>query len=216
MTLNTDTVEIAREPPVVQIRTSDHKVVITVEVKSQAMADAYLDSVELLTQAFCAQMAPIPAETISSIVSMIVPKAPVPSTLLREARMLAQAKTEILQSHDWVTAHEIAHLAHFSASNPSSQPNKWKQAGKIFALRHEGVDYFPIYGLDPGQGFRPFSAMESVISTFDSMKDAWAIAFWFATANTFLGGKRPKEALPTNPAGVLSAAQEEVSGVVHG
>jgi len=90
-----------------------------------------------------------------------------------EARwiMLAQAKTEILQSNDCVTASEISNLAQFSSNNPSSQPNKWKQAGKIFALRHEGVDYFPIYGLDPAQGFRPFSALESVISTLAAMKD---------------------------------------------
>jgi hypothetical protein len=47
------------------------------------------------------------------------------------------------------------------------------------------------------------------------MKDGWAMAFWFASPNTFLGGKRPKEVLSANPLGVLSAAKEEVSGVVH-
>ncbi|MDR6605914.1 hypothetical protein [Pseudomonas synxantha] len=42
------------------------------------------------------------------------------------------------------------------------------------------------------------------------------MAFWFATPNTFLGGKRPKELLSANPLGVLSVAKEEVSRVVHG
>ena len=130
--------------------------------------------------------------------------------------MLAKAKTEILKSNDWVTANEVSNLAHFSSGNPSSQPNKWKHAGKIFALRHEGIDYFPIYGLDPTQGFRPFSALESVIATLATMKDGWALAFWFASPNTFLGEKRPKEVLSTNSLDVLSAAMEEISGVVHG
>lgn len=223
MTFSTDTVGLVRESPVIEIETtsqdtegSRHKIVITVDAKSRDMVDAYVCSVDMLTQAFRAHLHPLPADTISSIFALMAPKQPVPSTLLREARMLAQAKTEILQSNDWVTANEISNLAQFSSRNPSSQPNKWKQAGKIFALRHEGVDYFPIFGLDPAQGFRPFPALESVISTLDTMKDGWAMAFWFASPNTFLGGKRPKEVFSANPSGVLSAAQEEVSGVVHG
>jgi len=223
MTFRTDSVEIGAESPVIEIEIlsqetddSRHKIVITVNAKSRDMVDAYVCSVEMLTQAFRAHMNSLPADTTSSIVSLMVPKKPVPSTLLREARMLAQAKTDILQSNDWLTAIEISNLAQFSYSNPSSQPNKWKRAGKIFALRHEGVDYFPIYGLDPAQGFRPLSALESVVSTFATMKDGWEMAFWFASPNTFLGGKRPKEALLANPSGVLSAAKEEVSGVVQG
>ena len=223
MTFSTNTVEVVRESPLVEIEIrsqetdgSGHKIVITVDAKSRDIVDAYFCSVEMLTQAFRAHLHPLPADTISAIVSLMIPKRPVPSTLLREARMLIQAKTEILQSNDWVTANEISNLAQFSSSNPSSQPNKWKRAGKIFALRHEGVDYFPIYGLDPAQGFRPLSALDSVISTLTTMKDGWAMAFWFASPNSFLGGKRPKEVLSANPSGVLSAAKEEVSGIVHG
>ncbi|WP_223434146.1 MULTISPECIES: hypothetical protein [unclassified Pseudomonas] len=223
MTFSTDANEIVRESLVIEIENpsqgaerSRHKVVITVDVKSQDLVGAYVCSLEMLTRAFLAQLYPVPAETISSIVSITVPKKPVPSTLLREARMLAQAKTEILQSSDWVTASEVSSLAHFSSGNPSSQPNKWKHAGKIFALRHEGVDYFPIYGLDPGQGFRPFSALKNVIATLATMKDGWSMAIWIASPNTFLSGKRPKEVLSANPSGVLAAAKEEVSGVIHG
>lgn len=206
MTFSAKTVENVQESLVIEIETStqrtegsEHKIVITVDAKSQDLIDAYVCSVEMFTQAFFAQMQPPPADTISYIVSLLIPKKPVPSTLLREARMLAKAKTEILKSNDWVTANEISNLAQFSSGNPSSQPNKWKHAGKIFALRHEGIDYFPIYGLDPTQGFRPFSALGSVIATLGTMKDGWALAFWFASPNTFLDGKRPKEVLSTIP-----------------
>lgn len=223
MTLHADTIEIIREPrrphadgPADDSDSAPQTVVITLDVTSQATADAYVCSLEMLTKAFQVHMRPVPEETISTIVAMWVPKKPVPSTLLREAKMLAAAKTEILQSNDWVTASEISDLAHFKSSNPSSQPNKWKVARKIFALRHEGIDYFPMYGLNPAQGFRPFSGMEPIITTLSSMKDGWGMAFWFASPNSFLGGARPKDVLQASPADVLAAANDEVCGVMHG
>ncbi|VVP83060.1 hypothetical protein PS910_02145 [Pseudomonas fluorescens] len=223
MSLTADTIEIIREPRRVQASESSHgsdahpqRLVITVDLNSQAITDAYVCSVEMLTRAFQAQLEPVREETISTIVAMWVPKKPVPSTLLREAKMLAAAKTEILQSNDWVTASEISDLAQFKSSNPSSQPNKWKLAGKIFALRHEAVDYFPMYGLDPSHGYRPFAGLEPVISTLASKKDGWGMAFWFASPNSYLGGKRPKDILQLSPDRVLDAARDSVAGVMHG
>lgn len=222
MTFNSETLGVVRESLVVEIATPTeetdglrHKIVITVNAKSADVVDAFVSSLEVFTQAFSVQMHPLPAETIASIVSLTVPKKPVSPTLLREARMLAQAKTEILQSYDWLTASEISTLA-LRSGNHSLQPNKWKEAGKIFALRHEGVDYFPIYGLDPEQGFQPIPELESVIATLTTMKEGWAMAFWFASSNSYLGGKCPKELLSVDPSGVLSAAKEEVAGVTHG
>lgn len=117
---------------------------------------------------------------------------------------------------DWVTSNEIETLANFSNSNSSSQPNKWKQARKIFSFRHESVDYFPLYGLDPAHGFRPYAALESVIYALDSMKDGWCMAFWFASPNIFLRRKRPIDALADNPSSMILAAKEEELGVVNG
>jgi hypothetical protein len=218
MVFSTDSAEFVREAFGIEIETAGRKVIITVEAQSQDMADAFAGSVEILAHAFRVQANSPPAETISSIAAVMLAKAPVSSTLLREAKMLAQAKSEILQSQDWVTSNEIATLANFSnsTSSSSSQPNKWKQAGKIFALNHEGVDYFPLYGLDPANGFSPYAALASVIYVLDSMKDGWGMAFWFASPNIFLRGKLPKDALADIPSRVLLAAKEEVLGVVHG
>ncbi|TFY85526.1 hypothetical protein DYL61_29420 [Pseudomonas nabeulensis] len=221
MVFRSDSVDIVRESFEIETPSQGtvgvgYKIVLTVDASSQELVDAYVCSLEMLSQVFLAHLQPLPADTISSIASLMIPQKPVPSMLLRETRMLAQAKTEILQSSDWVTANGISNLAQLSSSNPSSQPNKWKQAGKIFALRHKGIDYFPIYGLDPTRGFRPFSTLKCVISTLSTMKDGWAMAFWFASPNTFLGGKRPKEIFSTDPAGVLSAAKDEVSGAEPG
>lgn len=218
-----ESIEIRQEPHssgAIEVQPESEKVVITIKRSAQEPSPetfkAYVNSLKMVSQAFWSQQRSVRDETITTIVDMCLPKKPVTSTLLREAKMLVQAKTEILQSNDWITASEIAELAQFKSSNPSSQPNKWKHSGKIFALRHEGVDYFPIYGLDPANGFRPVAGLGEIVSTLAAMKDGWGMAFWFASPNSYLGGKRPKDLLQTKPQDVLAAAEDEVAGVTHG
>jgi hypothetical protein len=153
-------------------------------------------------------------QTLESIVEALVPKAPPTPNALKEAAMLAQARTAVLESGDWLTAAQIAGLAGFSLSNPSAQPNKWKREGAIFALRHHGVDYFPAYGLDAA--YRPLKAMAPVLARFAETKDSWGLAYWFMSVNSFLGGKRPLELLGSAPEQVLAAAEDELQGVAHG
>lgn len=223
MTQASNTIEICRQPRAdaskgrqdEQLHAME-QIIIRVDLNSTETTEAFLGSLEMLTQAFRTELKPVPEEVISTIVSMWVPKRPVPSTLLRQAKMLAKAKTEILQSNDWVTASELSSLAQFKSSNPSSQPNKWKIAGKIFALRHEGIDYFPTYGLDPATGYRPIVGLEGIVATLEPTKSGWDMAFWFASPNNFLRGKRPKDVVLQDVASVMNAAQEEVSEVMHG
>ena len=47
-------------------------------------------------------------------------------------------------------------------------------------------------------------------------KDDWQKAFWFASVNSYLRNKMPKELLKSKPQGVLRAAEIEASGVQHG
>jgi hypothetical protein len=100
--------------------------------------------------------------------------------------------------------------------NPSAQPNKWKKAGQIFAIRHAGVDYFPGYGLDAGAGFRPLKPLASVIEVLAPHKDAWGMAYWFRSDNGMLGGRRPQDLLADAPERVVAAARDEVQPVAHG
>ncbi|MGH8381227.1 hypothetical protein [Pseudomonas sp.] len=155
-------------------------------------------------------------QTLESIVEALVPKVPPTPTALKEAAMLAQARTAVLESGEWLTAAQIAGLAGFSLSNPSAQPNKWKREGAIFALRHHGVDYFPAYGLDAASGYRPLKAMAPVLALFGQGKDSWGLAYWFMSANSFLAGKRPMDLLASDPQRVLTAAEDELQAVAHG
>jgi hypothetical protein len=155
-------------------------------------------------------------QSLEAIVGALVPRVPPTPNELKEAAMLARARTAVLESGDWMTASEIASVAGFSASNPSTQPNKWKREGAIFAIRHNGIDYFPSYGLDPQAGYRPRKAMAQVIRLFGDSKDGWGLSYWFMSANSFLGGKRPRDLMASDPERVIAAAADEREGVLHG
>ncbi|QWT22176.1 hypothetical protein KPL74_09225 [Bacillus sp. NP157] len=130
-------------------------------------------------------------------------------------KMQASVQKTLLESGDFITAVELAELAGLSTRNPGAQPNKWKASRRIFAIHRNNVDYFPIYALDASQGFRPYEVMGKILALFDDRKDAWKIAAWFASANGFLGSRRPQDLLATAPDQVLAAAKDEVEDVVH-
>lgn len=153
---------------------------------------------------------------LETIVEALVPKIVPEPHELKEAVMLARARTAVLKTRDWMTAPQIAEVAGFSTTNPSVQPGKWKREGAIFAIRHNGVDYYPTFGLDPSKGYRPLKSMAAVIRVLGAMKDGWGMAYWFQSANSFLGGKRPQELLASAPQRVLAAAEDEVQEVAHG
>lgn len=155
-------------------------------------------------------------ESLERLAEVMVPRTLPSPRLLKEVAMLVQARKGVLESGDWLTAAEVTQLAGLSTRNPSAQPNKWKKQGLIFAISHNGVDYFPGYGLDREAGFRPHKAMAKVIETFAGHKDGWGMAYWFLSDNSFLGGKRPQDLLATAPERVVEAAQDEVQEVAHG
>lgn len=155
-------------------------------------------------------------EALDKIVDALVPTVVPPEHLMTEARMAAQARNAVLASGDWLTAAQIAELAGFSTSNLSAQPNKWKRDGLVFAIRHQNTDYFPAYGLDPKAGYRPLKQLAPVLAVFGTEKDGWGLAYWFASANSFLGGKCPQELLARSPQRVLAAAEDEMAEIAHG
>lgn len=140
----------------------------------------------------------------------------IPAAVVKQASMEARARAAVLTSSDWLTAKDIAERAGLSTANASSTPWKWKQDGSIFAINNEGRNLFPIYGLDPDSGYRPLKSLKSIIEVFKGRKESWGMAYWFASANSFLGGKRPMDLIKSEPSHVLAAAEDEVAGVVHG
>lgn len=130
--------------------------------------------------------------------------------------LIAEARTAVLVSAEWLTAAQLSQLAGFSRQNASAHPNKWKREGKIFAIRQQGVDYYPGYALDAETGYRPLKGLAPVLKCFASGLEDWDIAIWFASVNSFLGGDRPMDLIKSDPERVLAAAEDEIEGVLHG
>ena len=184
------------------VKESDPSVVIQAFVSMGAMLSAVVERHD--------------KEFMEQLAGLLVPRTPPSPRLLREAAMQIRARKAALESGDLVTASQIVELAGLSALNASAQPNKWKKLGQIFAVHHNGVDYFPGYGLDPETGFRPLKVLATVIKAFEGIKDGWGLAYWFSSDNSFLGGKRPQDVLKFNSERVIAAAIDEVEEVADG
>jgi len=140
----------------------------------------------------------------------------IPASTVKQAGMEARARAAVLSSSEWLSAKDIAERAGLSTANASSTPWKWKQDGSIFAISSEGRDLYPLYGLDPDSDFRPLKSLKLITGVFKGHKEGWGMAHWFASVNSFLGGKRPMDLIKSDPDRVLDAAKDEVEGVVHG
>jgi hypothetical protein len=150
-----------------------------------------------------------------ALIEALTPELPLSSNRVIEAKMLAQAMKGILESDDFVRAADIAEIGHFSKVNPSSQPNRWKKSGQIFALPYKGVDLYPLYALELKGGARPLPIMENLLKVLTE-KDDWQKAFWFGSINSYLKNKMPKDLLKSKPEEVLRAAEIEAWGIQHG
>ncbi|MFC5696754.1 hypothetical protein ACFPU0_14430 [Pseudomonas sp. GCM10022186] len=195
---------------------AEQAVVITLDHASGETLAALGEALETAARLITDTMLKTQQATVEQIISLLVPKLPIRPAVFTEAQMLAKAKKTVLESGSWVSAGDIASLAGFTSRNSSSQPNRWKRERRIFAIRHNGSDYFPIYALDKEAGYRPLPAMAEVLKVFDGQKDGWGLAYWFASVNSCLSGNRPQDLLTVAPARVIAAAADEVAGVTHG
>lgn len=195
---------------------AEQVVAITLDHASSETLAVLGESLEAAARLITDTMLKTQQATVEQIIALLVPKAPIPPAVFKQAKMLAKAKKAVLESGDWLSAGDIANLAQLTSRNTSSLPNRWKREGRIFAICHNGCDYFPIYALDKDAGYRPLPAMAEVLKVFDGQKDGWGLAYWFAALNSYLGGKRPQDLFTIDPARVVAAAADEVAGVAHG
>ena len=151
----------------------------------------------------------------NALVEALTPDIELSQNRVIEAEMLAEARRVILESGDFVKAAAIAGAANFSSKNPSSQPNRWKRSGQIFAIHYKGVDLYPTYALDHSDGVRPLPQLADILAELAD-KDDWQKAFWFESPNSYLKSRRPKSLLKSHPEDVLGAAKLEAVGVQHG
>ena len=189
-------------------------VAITFESENEVAAaeEVYRRVSEFLPQLIRERQQARLVKVVEAFLPDLAPSGPA----LAQARMMIDAKRAILASGDYIPAAEIARLAGYSDTNPSAQPSKWKRDGSIFAVQHNGVDYFPLFALDAEANYKPHPALRRVLDIFRSSKGGWSLAFWFAGLNSFLDDIRPQDLLVSKTEQVIAAARDEMEGLQHG
>lgn len=189
---------------------------ISIVASSRKTIDSYIFGLEIYNTLFELWQEKYPAETISKIVDFILPAETVPTSIVNEARILGKARCDIFFSGDWINSREWDELAAERGTDPEVRSLQYLKDRLIFSIRHADVDYFPLYGLDDLNKYQPVAGLHEIIELLTEHKDGWAFAFWFASPNTFLGAKAPKDVIATDPRAVMAAAMEEVHGLRHG
>lgn len=131
---------------------------------------------------------------------------------MKRARLEAKALRAIRHSTEWLTAAEIADLAELGPANPIGTVSRWKQQGRIYALRQGGKDHYPKYALGPD--FHPLPVIKEILAVLTGYAPE-LLAGWFDSTSRFLGGRRPRELVATEPAKVLAAARNMIEGQEH-
>lgn len=127
------------------------------------------------------------------------------------ARMVSTMMQELIASGEWVPSREFGALANVAAS----QPNRWKRAKQIIALRHRGRDLYPLYALDPHGGYCLRPVIREVISALGDGASALSVAAWLHCPSGYLDGVAPKALLRDDPERVVAAAVTEMHRMDH-
>ena len=132
-----------------------------------------------------------------------------------EKDMIAKARKKTLDASSWLTQAKLTELTDSSLTELSDQLREWKETKLIFSVLQDGIELFPAYAFISGK-FYPASGLQAILILFAGRKDDWGIAYWFASSNSYLGGKHPQDVLQSYPENVLLAAADELAGVTHG
>jgi len=103
----------------------------------------------------------------------------------------------------WTSA-EVAEESTSRATNRAAIASRWVREKKIFSVRFEGQQWFPRFQFQDGG---PIPAVSQVIKVFPGHLTGWELAYFFATPNPNLDGRKPLELLKRDPSRLLSLAQ---------
>ncbi|WP_122429569.1 hypothetical protein [Pseudomonas viridiflava] len=182
---------------------------------SSISVEAYVDALDILNQVMHGIASPSALKDDGLPLSL--PDATRNAkNLLIQARMLAKALNEIISSGDWLTVNDMAVMASAEPPGLGDRLAQWEAEGRLFSFNHKGIQLFPSYALDPAHSYQPVERLSEIIAVLATMKNGWLMACWFASPNSYLGGKTPKTLLSSEPDKVLDAAHDEVEGIFHG
>jgi hypothetical protein len=84
-------------------------------------------------------------------------------------------ETQLAVLAEMRSAQQLAELAGHKPDSMRGDLERWKAEGRIFAVEHEGTEYFPTFALEPGAEYRPRRVIAEVLHIFDAIgwKNPW-------------------------------------------
>lgn len=187
----------------------DDMMVVLVDTPNQAVRETIRDIVEHVPAIVEARQSKLTDDAIDALVSVYMrtpPNADV-ERLLYDSN--AKARARFFGEWPSFTSKDLAEVAGHGSKNKSMTASRWKMKGKVFSIRHGGVEYFPAFQFEEGQ---PIETVARVFALLGEKKSGWQLAFWFTSPNGWLAGKRPVDALKDADV-VVSAATREAENI---
>jgi hypothetical protein len=125
-----------------------------------------------------------------------------------QARRNAEARRNFLEEFPALTSSEVADAANSRAANRASLANRWRDEGKVFAVRLGEQHLYPAFQFN-AHG-RPLEVIAGVLKRLsEGDLNDWQTALWFTSPTGWLGGHRPVDLLNDQPDAVVEAASRE-------
>lgn len=109
-----------------------------------------------------------------------------------------------------LTSAEVGAQAGLKTKNPYATAARWKKSGDVFSVQHRGTELFPAFQFRDG---RPHPTVKNALAALPARLSSWQRAFWFVSANGWLGDKAPADLLD-DPKAVVAAAEREGEEVI--
>lgn len=182
---------------------------VTIEANSDRTIEAYLGGLQMYNELFEWRLADYPQKVLDILIDCFLPAESIPRSLLDERIAEGTIRCRIFESGDWISRDQWLQLASASSDKVVVDPDQMLAGGRIFSLRPGKVDFFPIYGLDGSNGYRPIESLHKTLSVLSTRMNAWSMAAWFQSEHPALGGIAPKALVALAPDKVLAAAKRK-------
>lgn len=135
---------------------------------------------------------------------------PQPVELL-QARRNAVMRRDMLATHGYLSAEELADLHGSKAKNRHALASRWAREGRVFTVPLGARSVFPAFQFDADS--QPYPVVAEVLAALprDEMS-AWGVGLWFFASNAWLPGEaRPLELIGTREQELIVHAARRLS-----
>jgi hypothetical protein len=129
---------------------------------------------------------------------------PVESGEAEIARDTLRWRKEFISENECWSSAKVATESTSRAKNRAAIASRWAAETRIFSVRFQGQQRFPRFQFQDGE---PLPLISEVIHIFPEGATGWELAYFFATPNPNIEGRKPLELLKSDPSRVLSLAR---------